>query len=171
MDLSKGQYALSQKAIILERSARKIFSSTQQQQTSPATTDPGAVQLPLLKTMAKADASLVPASSATEPMKTVEATSADLAPAADSKVGDIESGVEMLGAAPGSTVAPAAGIAAGVEGEKGETPRNDIPEIFLFWARNRRRGGNLIVCPNVNAIDRLVQAYLVCEVVECSFQT
>lgn len=43
----------------------------------------------------------------------------------------------------------------------------DLPEIILFWARNRRKGGNLVVCPDTS-MDRLVQAYLVCEVVEHS---
>lgn len=41
----------------------------------------------------------------------------------------------------------------------------ELPEIILFWARNRRRGGNLVVCPE-HSMDRLIEAYLVCEVVE-----
>lgn len=43
--------------------------------------------------------------------------------------------------------------------------RWEPPEIILFWARNMRRGGNLVVCPE-NSMDRLIEAYLVCEVVQ-----
>lgn len=39
-----------------------------------------------------------------------------------------------------------------------------LPEIVLFWARGRRTGGSLVVCPN-KSMNRLVQAYMVCEVV------
>lgn len=46
-------------------------------------------------------------------------------------------------------------------------PWRELPEIILFWSRDRRLGGNLIVCPN-ESMNRLVQAYLVCEVVEHS---
>lgn len=45
-----------------------------------------------------------------------------------------------------------------------------LPEILFFWGRNRRSGGNLIVCPELS-MDRLIQAYLVCEVVEHSKKT
>ena len=43
-----------------------------------------------------------------------------------------------------------------------------LPEIILFWARSMRRGGNLVVCPNTQSMNRLIQAYLVCEVVQDS---
>ncbi|CAM9531122.1 unnamed protein product [Ectocarpus sp. 12 AP-2014] len=43
-----------------------------------------------------------------------------------------------------------------------------LPEIILFWGRNMRRGGNLVVCPGESSMDRLIQAYLVCEVVQDS---
>ena len=39
-----------------------------------------------------------------------------------------------------------------------------LPEIVLFWARGRRTGGSLVVCPN-KSMNRLIQAYMVCEVV------
>eukprot|EP00903_Cladosiphon_okamuranus_P008292 g7979.t1 len=43
-----------------------------------------------------------------------------------------------------------------------------LPEIILFWARSMRRGGNLVVCPNEQSMNRLIRAYLVCEVVQDS---
>lgn len=43
-----------------------------------------------------------------------------------------------------------------------------LPEIILFWGRNMRRGGNLVVCPGESSMDRLIQAYFVCEVVQDS---
>ena len=67
--------------------------------------------------------------------------------------------------APGLASAKVAPISGGVE-EVEEKWRN-LPEIVLFWARNRRRGGNLVVCPD-KSMDRLIQAFLVCEVVEAS---
>lgn len=70
-----------------------------------------------------------------------------------------------MGTAPGQASAKVAPISSGVE-EMEEKWRN-LPEIVLFWARNRRRGGNLVVCPD-KSMDRLIQAYLVCEVVEAS---
>ena len=66
---------------------------------------------------------------------------------------------------PGQASAKVAPISGGVE-EVEEKWRN-LPEIVLFWARNRRRGGTLVVCPD-KSMDRLIQAYLVCEVVEAS---
>ncbi|CAM9116254.1 unnamed protein product [Scytosiphon promiscuus] len=46
--------------------------------------------------------------------------------------------------------------------------RPKLPEIILFWGRNKRTGGNLVVCPDKSSMDRLIQAYLVCEVVQDS---
>lgn len=43
-----------------------------------------------------------------------------------------------------------------------------LPEIVLFWGRSKRTGGNLVVCPDKYSMDRLIQAYLVCEVVQDS---
>lgn len=65
----------------------------------------------------------------------------------------VASGVELVGAAAGTT--------------ETVTAWRELPEIILFWARERRQGGNLIVCPDAS-MDRLVQAYMVCEVVEHS---
>lgn len=39
------------------------------------------------------------------------------------------------------------------------------PEIVLFWGRNMRQGGNLAVCSAAESVERLIQVYLVCEVV------
>ncbi|CAM9465876.1 unnamed protein product, partial [Laminaria digitata] len=61
-----------------------------------------------------------------------------------------------------ATVAPISG-----SGEEVEEKWQNLPEIVLFWARNRRQGGTLVVCPD-KSMDRLIQAYLVCEVVEAS---
>lgn len=46
--------------------------------------------------------------------------------------------------------------------------RSKLPEIILLWARSMRRGGNLVVCPNEQSMNRLIRAYLVCEVVQDS---
>ena len=60
----------------------------------------------------------------------------------------------------GSTVmAPISGDVEPVEGKW-----QKLPEIVLFWARGRRSGGSLVVCPN-KSMDRLIRAYMVCEVV------
>lgn len=49
--------------------------------------------------------------------------------------------------------------------DKGGMPWREYPEIILFWGRNRRSGGQLVVCP-YKSMDRLIEAYMVCEVVE-----
>lgn len=46
--------------------------------------------------------------------------------------------------------------------------RSKLPEIVLFWARSMRSGGNLVICPNEQSMNRLIRAYLVCEVVQDS---
>lgn len=83
--------------------------------------------------------------------------------AADIKVGEaaIRSSTAELDH-PGDTAAP---ISGGME--EAEEKWRTLPEIVLFWARNRRRGGTLVVCPD-QSMDRLIQAYVVCEVVEAS---
>lgn len=82
--------------------------------------------------------------------------------AGDIKVGEAASATTAELDKAGATTAP---ISGGVE-EVDDTWRA-LPEIVLFWARNRRRGGTLVVCPD-KSMDRLIQAYVVCEVVEAS---
>ena len=84
------------------------------------------------------------------------------------EAGDIKLGEGAITSAsnePDEASASTARISDGVD--KVEGKRRDVPEIVLFWARNRRRGGTLVVCPD-KSMDRLIQAYLVCEVVEAS---
>lgn len=58
-----------------------------------------------------------------------------------------------------TTVAPISG-----DVEEVKEKWQKLPEIVLFWARGRRAGGSLVVCPN-KSMNRLIQAYMVCEVV------
>ncbi|CAM9316365.1 unnamed protein product [Laminaria digitata] len=81
--------------------------------------------------------------------------------AGDAKVGEGASATAKPDKA-GATAAPISG-----SGEEVEEKSQNLPEIVLFWARNRRRGGTLVVCPD-KSMDRLIQAYVVCEVVEAS---
>ena len=65
---------------------------------------------------------------------------------------------------------PAISAAAGEAQEQpaaaGSSSQTEPPEILFFWGRNMRRGGNLAVCPDATrSVQRLIQAYLVCEVV------
>lgn len=91
-----------------------------------------------------------------------EATLSTEPEAGDIKVGEAASATTTALGKAGATTAPMSG---GVE-EEGDAWRA-LPEIVLFWARNRRRGGTLVVCPD-KSMDRLIQAYVVCEVVEAS---
>lgn len=52
--------------------------------------------------------------------------------------------------------------------EASKKTRSKLPEIILFWARSMRRGGDLVVCPNEQSMNRLIRAYLVCEIVQDS---
>lgn len=76
-------------------------------------------------------------------------------------------GVEM--APMTEAAAAAAARVAGRDADEEATKKPPkLPEIILFWGRSMRRGGNLVVCPDVSSMDRLIQAYLVCEVVQDS---
>ena len=83
-----------------------------------------------------------------------------------------EGGAE--GPGPDATEAHAAAAARVAEREAREAEeaskksRTKLPEIILFWARSMRRGGNLVVCPNSQSMNRLIRAYMVCEVVQDS---
>lgn len=181
VQLSKGQYALSQKAIILRRTSEEDPAPLSASETGAAKPDAKVLRPPTSTEVAKDSEALSTAvAPPAEPAK-VDATTA-------AEARDIESGgVEMkscdpaaseaptaepvaVGAAPGSddVVEVATGLKKG--GDEAAAWR-DMPEIFLFWARNRRRAGNLVVCPNETSMNRLVQAYLVCEVVEHTVAT
>lgn len=75
--------------------------------------------------------------------------------------------VEMTVMSEAATKA-AARVAERTAQEKAAERPPKLPEIILFWARSMRSGGNLVVCPNTQSMNRLIQAYLVCEVVQDS---
>lgn len=83
--------------------------------------------------------------------------------AADIKLEEVAMSSSTI--APGQACAKVAPISGSME--ELEEKWRTLPEIVLFWARNRRRGGTLVVCPD-QSMDRLIQAYVVCEVVEAS---
>lgn len=183
VELCKGEYALSQKAVILRRTSEEDPAPPSTSETTAANLDAKALQPPASMAVAKdsealSTAALAPAA---EPVK-VDATTAG-------GERDLESGgIEMKSCEPAAseaaTAAPVAvaaalgsddvvGVAADAQkgGDEAAEAWQAMPEIILFWARNRRRAGNLVVCPNETSMNRLVQAYLVCEVVEHTVAT
>ena len=82
----------------------------------------------------------------------------------------VSPGDSHLAELPLSATAQAPASAGGSAREAGDgSGRRELPEIIMFWGRNKRRGGNLVVCP-AHSMDQLIEAYLVCEVVEQSIK-
>lgn len=177
--LYDGDYALSQKVILIHR---RSSGSEWPPRAPPASI---ATQPSLPGTLFGQE--LAPAAGTS----VVQKTSTDDAKAAGSKEAAVEAGVVRTGQEPAEgddnelsdsaklleanvqftpVAAPGVelvGAAAGGGTTETVTAWRELPEIVLIWARERRQGGNLIVCPNAS-MDRLVQAYMVCEVVEHS---
>lgn len=162
--LDKGRYSLSQKALIVKRKS-----------------DAAATAAPVAE-MSKLDADKISAATvSTAPTSTKGGMTASAAVVEGArKTGGLDDGITSGSAPPlhldqSSTIVPSIDATADANlraanntcGAEEGREWYELPEIILFWGRNRRQGGNLIVCPN-ESMDRLIQAYLVCEVVEHS---
>lgn len=76
--------------------------------------------------------------------------------------------VEMTALTKGAAEAAARVAERDAEEAQANKKHPKLPEIIMFWGRSKRTGGNLVVCPDKSSMDRLIQAYLVCEVVQDS---
>lgn len=111
-----------------------------------------------------------PPSSSTKPTSVGEVAKTVSADEHNSKTEEGEDGaaaVEMT--AMTKEAAAAAARVAGRDAVEAATKKSPkLPEIILFWGRSMRSGGNLVVCPDTSSMNRIIQAYLVCEVVQDS---
>lgn len=154
--LDHGDYSLSQKTIVLKR------------KFSPARWPPGMAPLATADSEPSLPSSIFSAQASKSALEAAET--------GDGKAVDPSGATEKPDQGPAKPVEVPEGSEASVERSlarqegprmvevaEEEVPWRELPEIIFFWARSRRMGGNLIVCPN-ESMDRLVQSYMVCEV-------
>lgn len=108
-------------------------------------------------------------SSSTKSSLAREVTTTVSADEHDSNAEDGDGGALVELTAMTEAAAAAAARVAGRDAVEAATKKSPkLPEIILFWGRSMRRGGNLVVCPDMSSMNRIIQAYLVCEVVQDS---